>query len=193
MGLNFLLFLMFKFVLQSYCLNFSSIFNQHNMTINIRQAIKEDMEAVHALIRELALYENAAEQVSTTAETFAKDGFTDKPLFYVYVAEVANESTNNMPKIVGCALFFFAYSTWKGKIVYLDDLVVTQSYRRQGIGELLLRAVWAFARKHEARQVRWHVLDWNEPAIKFYKKLNVELDPEWITCRYKMGDERQET
>ena len=85
--------------------------------------------------------------------------------------------------IVGIALFYFAYSTWKGKMVYLEDLVIRQEYRQQGIGKQLIESVFEFARQENACQVRWHVLDWNMQAIKFYEKLNVKMEEEWLTCK----------
>ena len=95
---------------------------------------------------------------------------------------------NGKKEIVGMALFYFMYSTWKGKILYLDDLIVTEPYRRLGVGQQLVDSLMEFAQETEVNQVRWHVLDWNEPAIRFYKKLGMRLEPEWITCKF---DRRQ--
>ena len=151
------------------------------MNIIIRQASIDDAEAAYQLIKELAAYENASEQVTLTLEQFIADGFGNKPTYFLNVAELTHD--DGIKEIVGITLFFFAYSTWKGRIVYLEDLVVTQKYRRMGIGQLLLNQLVLFAQQHNAYQLRWHVLDWNEPAIKLYQKMGMELDPEWITCR----------
>lgn len=145
--------------------------------INIRKAIATDTPAIHKLIHELALYEKEPDQVITTPEKMAKDGFGEHPLFEAFVAEHATDG------IVGIALFYFGYSTWKGKLCYLDDLVVTESYRQKGIGKRLLNRLAVYAATQDAGQLRWHVLDWNEPAIGFYNKIGAELDETWITCR----------
>jgi GNAT superfamily N-acetyltransferase len=145
--------------------------------IHIRKATVTDVPAIHQLIYELALYEKEPEQVDTTPEIMIRDGFGDNPLFEAFVAEHEEDG------IVGIALFYFGYSTWKGKLCYLDDLVVTERYRKQGIGKRLLNRLAVYAAEKDAGQLRWHVLDWNEPAIGFYKKIQAELDPTWITCR----------
>ena len=85
--------------------------------------------------------------------------------------------------IVGIAFFYIAYSTWKGKMLYLDDLVITESWRRKGIGGLLLDKLLKYGHEKNVNQIRWHVLDWNEPAINMYRKIGVELDSEWIWCK----------
>lgn len=145
--------------------------------MKIRFAKPEDMNAVWNLIYELAVYEKAPEEVITTPETMLKDGFGENPLFQCIVAEDESE------QIVGTAVFYFAYSTWKGKIIYLDDLVVTESCRRGGVGQLLIDKLLEIAKSENVRQVRWHVLDWNEPAIRFYNKIGADLDSEWIKCK----------
>jgi GNAT superfamily N-acetyltransferase len=101
------------------------------------------------------------------------DGFGPAPIFGFFVLE-------NGPDLVGLALFYTAYSTWKGRMLYLEDLVVTEAARRGGYGRLLFDAVVAEARRTGAQRLKWQVLDWNEPAIAFYKKLGAELDAEWI-------------
>lgn len=145
--------------------------------MKIRFAKPKDMNAVWNLIYELAVYEKAPEEVITTPETMLKDGFGENPLFQCIVAEDESE------QIVGTAVFYFAYSTWKGKIIYLDDLVVTESRRRGGVGQLLIDKLLEIAKSENVRQVRWHVLDWNEPAIRFYNKIGADLDSEWIKCK----------
>lgn len=152
------------------------------MNIVIRKAERTDLAAVYKLIYELALFEKAPEEVTLTLEQFEKDGFSTNPLYFLYVAEIEHPSGVN--EIAGMALFFFCYSTWKGKILYLDDVIVTEIHRGKGIGNLLIDQVFKFAKDNNANQVRWHVLDWNTPAIEFYKKLGMKLEPEWITCKY---------
>lgn len=145
--------------------------------IHIRKATPDDMQAVHQLIYELAVYEKEGDQVENTPEQMKKDGFGERPLFEIFVAEHDDDG------IVGIAMFYFCYSSWKGKLCYLDDLVVTERYRRSGVGKMLFDTLAAYALEQDARQLRWHVMDWNEPAIKFYEKIEAELDPSWITCR----------
>lgn len=147
------------------------------MNIHIRTATPEDMPAVWGLIRELAIYEKAPEQVITSPEQMVRDGFGEKPLFQCLVAEMADKH------IAGIALYYFCYSTWKGKILYLDDFIVSESYRRQNIGEQLWLALKEVAIAEKAQQMRWHVLDWNTPAIRFYEKIGASLDAEWIQCK----------
>lgn len=127
------------------------------------------------LIHELAIYEKAPDEVEITLEQLQQDGFGEKPVYEFFVAE-----ENDL--IVGIALYYFRYSTWKGKAVYLEDLVVRESERGKGYGQLLLDAIIKEAKRTNSRQVRWQVLDWNEPAINFYKKLGADLDGEWINC-----------
>ncbi len=144
--------------------------------ISIRPAIASDVSAMISLIKELALYEKAPEQVINSETEMLKDGFDNQPLFNAFVAEKEN-------KIIGAAICFIAYSTWKGKYIYLDDLIVTASERKTGAGTLLFEAVLNFAKSIKANQLRWHVLDWNDSAISFYKKYPCTFDKEWITCK----------
>ncbi len=147
-----------------------------NFQIKIRPASKPDMIAVLDLIKELALYENAPEQVTNTVAQLEQDGFEDKPTFECLVAE-----SDNM--IVGFALFFPVYSTWKGNCLYLEDICVKESLRRKGIGKKLFDAVLELAEKRNMKRLSWQVLDWNESAISFYKKYKTEFDSTWINCR----------
>jgi len=146
-------------------------------TIHIRKGVRRDIPALHALVRELAVYENAVEELETSVDQMEADGFGKRPLFEFFVAETSHG------EVVGAALFYLGYSTWKGKKLYLDDLIVTDAYRRQGIGEKLLDHLVGYAMENDVQQMRWHVLNWNQPAISFYKKYNVEFDDEWITCK----------
>ncbi len=143
--------------------------------INIRRGTIDDLPQVHALIQELAVYEKAPDEVTNTVEDMKWDGFGENPIFKFFVAE-AEEG------IVGIALYYTAYSTWKGKTIFLEDLVVTERLRRSGIGKLLFDAVAHEAREVGAKRFKWQVLEWNEPAIAFYKKIGADLDGEWINC-----------
>ncbi len=154
------------------------------LNIKIRKAESEsDFQAAHALIAELAAFEEAAEEVELPLGEFMEDGKGDLPLYQLFVAEVLKVG-ETQAQIVGMALCYFIYSTWKGKILYLDDLVVTEAYRKNGIGRLLVDEVMAYAKRYEVRQVRWHVLDWNTPAVEFYKQLGMRLEEEWVTCKF---------
>ena len=146
------------------------------MQITIRKSTKEDMPAVHGLISELALYEKAPHEVTNTVEEMIRDGFGQQPVFHCLVAEIENV-------VKGMAIYFIKYSTWKGKGIYLDDIVITESMRGKGIGKLLFDAVIEDSKNRNAKQLHWQVLDWNEPAINFYKKFNANFDAEWINCK----------
>jgi GNAT superfamily N-acetyltransferase len=146
------------------------------MNIIVRKSNEADMPQVLALIKELALYEKAPEAVINTVEDMIADGFGDRPVFFCDVAEVEN-------RIVGIAVYFIKYSTWKGKVIYLDDIVVTEPMRGKGIGKKLFDHVAKESVKLNAKQLHWQVLDWNKPAINFYKKYSAEFDSEWINCR----------
>jgi GNAT superfamily N-acetyltransferase len=147
----------------------------HPMNIIIRKGIKEDLPQVYSLIQELAAYERAPDEVTNTVADMEEDGFGEKPVFEFLVAEVAG-------KVVGICLYYIAYSTWKGKMLYLEDLVITEAYRRYGLGKRLFEAFARRALELGAKRLKWQVLEWNEPAIAFYKKLNCNLDAEWINC-----------
>ena len=146
------------------------------MAATIRPGTKEDLPRVLALIQELAEFEREPDAVETTVESMTQDGFGDQPIFKFFVAEDQNE-------IIGLALYFYSYSTWKGKCIYLEDLIVTESHRGQGIGRRLLDKVVVRAKEENAKRVVWQVLDWNTAAIEFYKSLGADLLTEWITCR----------
>jgi GNAT superfamily N-acetyltransferase len=139
----------------------------------LRRGREEDLPRVLALIQELAAYERAPDAVTNTLEMMRQDGFGPAPIFGFFVLE-------NGPNLIGLALYYTAYSTWKGRMLYLEDLVVTEAARRGGYGRTLFDAVVAEARRTGAQRLKWQVLDWNEPAIKFYKKLGAELDAEWL-------------
>ena len=142
----------------------------------IREGRKEDITSLFNLIIELAEYEKAPDKVSITQEQLLQDGFGDVPLFTFLVAI-------HQQRIVGISLFYYRYSTWKGKGLYLEDLIVTQDYRRKGVGKELLLATASYAKDHQCTGLYWQVLDWNTPAIEFYKSLGSKFDGEWINCK----------
>jgi GNAT superfamily N-acetyltransferase len=138
----------------------------------IRKALKSDMRAVHALVYALAEYEKAPEAVITTVAEYETD--FENGVFDVLVAE------NETGEVVGIMLYYLAYSTWKGKMVYLDDFVVSENVRGQGIGHLLWAQLLVEARKMGAKLLKWQVLDWNTPAIRFYEAIGAEIETEWL-------------
>jgi len=146
---------------------------KHNVTI--RKAIKSDCPRMMELIHELAVYEQAPNEVTVTMEHFEESGFGNNPVWWAYVAEV--EGT-----VIGFALYYIRYSTWKGQRMYLEDLLVTESWRGKGIGMLLFEALIAAAKAQELNGIAWQVLDWNTPAINFYKKLSAHFDAAWVNC-----------
>ena len=154
------------------------------MTTTIRSGTPDDLPQALALIQELAEYEREPEAVETTVASMTRDGFGDRPVFEFFVAE-------DQSKIVGLALYFYSYSTWKGKCLYLEDLIVTESYRGRGLGRRLLDRIVEKAKEEQAKRVVWQVLDWNTPAIEFYKSLDASLLTEWITCRLVEDQIRQ--
>jgi GNAT superfamily N-acetyltransferase len=141
------------------------------MAPTLRNAKPDDMPAVLALIKELAVYERAPQEVTVTVETLIQDGFTDH-LFTCIVAELEDE-------IVGMALFYPRYSTWKGRTIHLEDFVVKAEHRKKGIGKMLFDAVVEHAQIFGAKRLEWLVLEWNDPALNFYKKIGAALDGEW--------------
>ena len=144
------------------------------MKFTIRKATEEDFPAVLELIRELALFERAPDKVTNNLAQMK----SEKDLFRCFVAETPER------KIVGMALFFFAYYTWVGKSLYLEDLIVNEAYRKHKIGTELLRKVMQTASEENCKRVRWQVLDWNEPAISFYRKAGAEISSEWLNCTF---------
>jgi GNAT superfamily N-acetyltransferase len=141
--------------------------------VSIRDAQKKDTKAMITLIRELADYEKMPDEVAITESDLERDCFGNNPLFRCLVAEKGES-------IVGLAIYYLKYSTWKGKCVYLEDLVVTDSSRGEGIGAMLFEAVAKYASEIDAAKLMWQVLDWNEPAINFYKKYDASLATEWV-------------
>jgi GNAT superfamily N-acetyltransferase len=143
------------------------------METTIRVAVKEDCTAMMELIKELALYEKAPQEVTVSFEHFVESGFGSNPVWWAFVAEQEG-------KVIGFALYYIRYSTWKGQRLYLEDLLVTEALRGKGIGSLLFDRLIEECRLKKYSGMVWQVLDWNEPAINFYKKYNANLDPEWV-------------
>jgi len=139
----------------------------------IRKAERADCPRMLELVRELALYERAPEEVTVTLEEFAEDGFGTSPVWEAFVAEVDGV-------VVGMALFYIRYSTWKGRRLYLEDIIVTESMRGRGIGKQLFDETVSLCRERNYSGMVWQVLDWNKPAIHFYKKYGATFDSQWI-------------
>ena len=140
--------------------------------MNIRKGIPEDMKAVLGLIQELAVFENEPEAVVITEEDLIRDGFSETPLFHLFVAEAASE-------VVGIALYYYRYSTWKGKTIHLEDLVVKEKMRGSGVGFALYSEIIKQGKKDKVRRIEWNVLDWNTPAIDFYIKSGAKILDDW--------------
>jgi ribosomal protein S18 acetylase RimI-like enzyme len=145
-------------------------------TIVIRTAVREDCPRMLELVHELAVYEKAPDDVTVTLPHFEESGFGEKPVWWALVACAGQE-------VVGFALYYIRYSTWKGQRMYLEDLLITEQWRGKGIGAMLMDALKAEAIKKQLQGISWQVLNWNEPAIHFYKKYETRFDDEWINCR----------
>ena len=146
------------------------------MSIVIRKAVKEDCPRLLELITELAVYEKAPQEVTVTLNHFEESGFGENPVWWALAAEAE-------AKVEGFALYYIRYSTWKGQRMYLEDIIVTEKMRGKGLGKLLFDALIMEAKEKNFSGITWQVLNWNEPAINFYKKYySANLDPEWINC-----------
>ncbi len=141
----------------------------------LRKAQKEDIGRILELVTELAIFEKAPNEVSNTPERMLKEGFGDNPAFGCILAE--REGI-----IIGMSLYYYRYSTWKGRRLYLEDIIVTESERGGGAGKLLFDATIEQGKADDCSGMMWQVLDWNEPAINFYKKYNARFDAEWLNC-----------
>ncbi len=143
--------------------------------IAIRRAVQEDCPRLLELIRELAEYERAPQEVTVREEHFTESGFGPHPVWWAFVATVNG-------RVEGFALYYIRYSTWKGQRLYLEDLIVTQEMRGKGLGKLLFDRLVVELREKQFSGMVWQVLDWNEPAINFYKKYQSSFDSGWINC-----------
>lgn len=141
--------------------------------INIRPAEEKDCPRMMELVRELAVFERAPEEVSVSMEHFVESGFGRNPVWWALVAEKEEY-------VVGFALYYVRYSTWKGQRMYLEDILVTEQWRGKGIGTMLMDALIDVAKAKKFTGILWQVLDWNEPAIKFYERYKPKFDNEWL-------------
>lgn len=135
-----------------------------------------DIPTILSLIRELAIFERQPDAVILSESEMERAVFGKNPWVFVYVAEIEN-------KVVGMALFYYGFSTWKGRSLHLEDLIVNENYRKLGIGKALMNQVIEVAKSEKVERMSWEVLDWNEPAIKFYKSLNTQFYKDWWLCR----------
>lgn len=138
----------------------------------IRKGTSNDMPAVLDLIKELAIFEKEPDAVVVTVDDLIRDGFGENPLFHTFVAEVNAE-------IIGIALYYYRYSTWKGKTIHLEDLIVKENQRGTGAGFALYSEIIAQGKRDNVRRIEWNVLDWNTPAIEFYKKTGAKVLDDW--------------
>lgn len=153
------------------------------MQISIRKATPTDVPTIHSLVRELAIYERAEQEFEASLAEYERDFAAG--IYDAFVAEAEGQ-------VVGMALYYMAYSTWKGRMLYLEDFVVFQQYRRYGIGQLLFDAFLEEAQREGCRLVKWQVLDWNEPALKFYEKNQAIIEKEWWNGKIFLRLEQQE-
>ncbi len=143
------------------------------MKVKIRKGQKADLPSVLALIKELAEFEKATNEVTVTLEELEDDGFGQHPYYWFIVAEYKGE-------IIGLSFYFIRYSTWKGRFLFLEDFVVKEDFRSQGVGSQLFEQTIRIARRLEVKGMVWQVLDWNEDAISFYKKYEASINTEWL-------------
>ena len=156
------------------------------MEITIRKAIKEDCPRIMELVKELAVYEKAPDEITVRFEHFVESGFGKTPVWWALVAETTHP--DGIKEVQAFALYYIRYSTWKGQRMYLEDLLVTEKLRGQGIGKLLFDQLIEEAKIKKYNGIAWQVLDWNEPAINFYKKLgSVQFDATWMNCSIEIA------
>lgn len=147
--------------------------------ITIRAAVRTDCTAMLELIKELAVYERAPDEVTVSLAHFEESGFGSKPVWWAYVAETEGI-------VVGFALYYVRYSTWKGQRMYLEDIIVTEGWRCKGIGTMLMDKLIAVAKEKDFTGMMWQVLDWNESAINFYKRYQAKFDGEWLNASIEL-------
>jgi GNAT superfamily N-acetyltransferase len=147
------------------------------MAYTIREAKKEDCNEMMELIRELALFEKAPEEVTVDLAHFEQSGFGPRPVWWALVVE---DTTTG--KLIGLALYYIRYSTWKGQRLYLEDLIISEAYRGQGLGKALFDRLLDLAKTGGYRGMVWQALDWNTPALDFYQQYGARLDNEWVNC-----------
>lgn len=152
--------------------------------IGVREGRKEDLPQVLELVKELAEYEKAVNEVTNTVAQMEVDGFGPNPVFGFFAAE-------RQATIVGISLYYYRYSTWKGRRLYLEDIVVKEAERGKGVGKKLFSRTMQFTLEAGCSGLVWQVLDWNEPAINFYKKYNAAFDGEWVNCSLEADQIRQ--
>ncbi len=160
------------------------------MNIKIRKAVKEDCKRMMELIHELAVFEKAPEQVTVDINHFIESGFGPNPVWQAFVATSPHPSPEGegdakneaKEEVIGFALYYIRYSTWKGQRLYLEDLLVTENLRGKGVGKLLFDRLIEEGKEKKYSGMVWQVLDWNEPAINFYKKYNADIDSGWLNC-----------
>ena len=145
--------------------------------MHIRRATKEDCPRIMELIYELAVYEKAPDEMTVSLEHFEESGFGANPVWWAFVTEVDGI-------VVGFALYYIRYSTWKGQRMYLEDIVITENMRGKGLGGALFEKLIEEMHEKKLNGIVWQVLEWNEPAINFYKKYDVTFDSEWVNCSY---------
>ena len=138
----------------------------------IRKGQKQDMPAVLELIKELAIFEKEPNAVEVTLQDLENDGFQTEPLFHTFVAEIDNQ-------IIGMALYYYRYSTWKGKTIHLEDLIIKKEFRGTGAGFALYSEIIKQGKIDQVKRIEWNVLDWNEPAIQFYQKSGAKILQDW--------------
>jgi len=151
------------------------------MNIQIRRAEQKDCKRILELIQELAAFEKAPNEVTVSLAHFEESGFGTNPVWWAFVAEETNP-TNGTKEVHAFALYYIRYSTWKGQRMYLEDILVTEKMRGKQIGKQLFNQLIVEAKERGLKGIVWQVLEWNTPAIEFYKKYNASFDPEWINC-----------
>ncbi|WP_194775211.1 GNAT family N-acetyltransferase [Pararhodonellum marinum] len=152
----------------------------------VREGKREDIPQVFALIQELALYEKAPEQVTNSIELMLKDGFGPEPVYGFFVLTKAGSES-----IIGTAIYYYRYSTWKGKRLYLEDYIITELERGKGAGKVLFERVMKKSLEENCTGMMWQVLDWNEPAINFYNKYQTEMESGWLNCHLQSQNIKQ--